>query len=283
MIFQKKTAVPRRFLLALAACCIALAPSATADAKRILLLWQGPDGHKPTTHEFETGIKLIANWFQKNTPHQVIVSRADEPWDEGPQLLEQADTVVMYLAQGAMWIRQQPERLQAFREYVARGGGLCGLHWAIGSKRDEDIPDFVELLGAIHGGSDRKYLFLTTQFRPTANCHPIQNGLQPMTVEDEFYYRLKTVKSASPVVPVMESLIEGEWQMTAWAWQRPAGGRSFGFSGLHYHVNWSHENYRRLVFQGILWTLEEDIPSTGIDVEIDPRWLELPRREGDKQ
>ncbi|HUG18398.1 MAG TPA: ThuA domain-containing protein [Planctomycetaceae bacterium] len=269
----------RKSIVSLILICLTSLATSTAEAKRILLLWQSPDGHPVNTHEYETGIKIIANWFHKNTEHQVIVSQADEPWEEGPQLLNQADSVVMYLAQGAQWIRKQPARLKAFQGYVAQGGGLCGLHWAIGSKRDEDIPDFVKLLGAIHGGSDRKYQFLKTEFRPAANSHPIQHGLKPMTIEDEFYYRLKTVKSATPVVPLMESLIEGEWYMTSWAWERPDGGRSFGFSGLHYHVNWGEENYRRLVFQGILWTLKEEIPPTGLTVDIDPAWLALPKRE----
>jgi Trehalose utilisation len=269
----------RKLIISLALVCLLTFVTSTAEAKRILLLWQSPDGHPVKSHEYETGIKIIANWFQNNTGHQVIVSNADEPWEDGPQLLEHADTVVMYLAQGAQWIRSKPERLKAFQKYVARGGGLCGLHWAIGSKRDEDIPDFLNLLGAIHGGSDRKYLFLKTEFRPASDTHPIQNGLKPMSVEDEFYYQLKTVKSSTPVVPIMESLIDGEWYMTSWAWERPDGGRSFGFSGLHYHVNWGEENYRRLVFQGILWTLKEEIPSAGLTVDIDPAWLELPQRE----
>ena len=268
----------RNSILSLVLICLATC-STTAEAKRILLLWQSPDGHPVNTHEYETGIQITANWLQKNTEHQVMVSKADEPWEDGPQLLEQADTVVMFLSQGARWLQSKPERLAAFQQYVAQGGGLCGLHWAIGSKRDEDIPEFVKLLGAIHGGKDRKYEFLKTKFRPVANTHPIQNGLQPMTVEDEFYYQLKTVKSPNPVVPLMESLIDGEWYMTSWAWQRPNGGRSFGFSGLHYHVNWNEENYRRLVFQGILWTLKDEIPQSGLTVDIDPAWRELPKRE----
>lgn len=269
----------RKLIVSLSLVSLLTFSTSTAEAKRILLLWQSPDGHPVNTHEYETGIKIIANWFQKNTEHQVVVSKADEPWEDGPQLLDQADSVVMYLAQGAQWIRKQPERLKAFQEYVAQGGGLCGLHWAIGSKRDEDIPDFVKLLGAIHGGRDRKYKFLKTEFRPAANSHPIRHGLKPMTVEDEFYYQLKTVKSPNPVVPIMESLIDGEWYMTSWAWERPDGGRSFAFSGLHYHVNWGEENYRRLVFQGILWTLKEEIPETGLTVDIDSDWLKLPKRE----
>lgn len=246
--------------------------------KRVLLLWQGPDGHKPTTHEFEAGIRLIGNLLQRHTECQVILSKADQKWENGPELLDQADTTVLFITQGSRWIQQTPSRLKLFQDYAARGGGLVALHWAIGAKADEYIPAFLPLLGATHGGSDRKYAFLKTEFRPTSDRHPIQNGLRPLTIEDEFYYNLKQVQSTASVIPVMESKIDGEWYMTSWAWERPDRGRSFGFSGLHYHGNWGDEVYRRLVLQGIIWTLKEEIPPEGMDVSIKKEWLSLPER-----
>jgi hypothetical protein len=59
--------------------------------------------------------------------------------------------------------------------------------------------------------------------------------------------------------------------MVAWAWQRPDGGRSFGFTGLHFHDNWQLSEYRRLVVQGVLWSLKLPIPSSGVDVAIESR------------
>jgi hypothetical protein len=61
----------------------------------------------------------------------------------------------------------------------------------------------------------------------------------------------------------------------AWAWERPDGGRSFGFSGLHYHDNWKLPEYRRLVVQGILWSMKLPVPGKGADVEIDEKLLKL--------
>ncbi|MDB4786421.1 ThuA domain-containing protein [Planctomycetaceae bacterium] len=244
--------------------------------KRIVLLWQGPDGHKPTTHEFEGGIRLLGNMLQRHTAHHVILSKADDKWEEGPELLERADTVVLFISQGSRWIQQTPARLKLFQDYAHRGGGLVAFHWAIGSKADEDISAFLPLLGATHGGKDRKYDFLKTRFRPTTENHPIQNGLRPLEIEDEFYYNLKQFKSPSPIIPIMESKMKEGWSMTAWAWERPQGRRSFGFSGLHYHGNWSEEVYRRLILQGILWTLGEEIPKEGVNVSIKKEWLTLP-------
>jgi hypothetical protein len=95
-------------------------------------------------------------------------------------------------------------------------------------------------------------------------------------VHEEFYYTLKFVKSDMPVVPVLQVEIEGRVETVAWAWTRPDGGRSFGFSGLHFHDNWRHESYRRLIAQGVLWSMKVEIPAKDVDVTIEPSVLELP-------
>ena len=62
----------------------------------------------------------------------------------------------------------------------------------------------------------------------------------------------------------------------AWAYQPAHGGRAFGFSGLHFHDNWKLPQYRRLVAQGVLWSLGLAVPEKGLDVAVDDRVLKLP-------
>ena len=69
--------------------------------------------------------------------------------------------------------------------------------------------------------------------------------------------------------------IDDNDETVAIAWSRPDGGRSFGFTGLHFHANWGQEFYRRLVTQGVLWTLKRDIPQGGVPVEVDEQVLSL--------
>jgi hypothetical protein len=61
----------------------------------------------------------------------------------------------------------------------------------------------------------------------------------------------------------------------AWCWERPDRGRSFGFSGLHFHDNWRLTEYRRLVAQGVLWTLKKPIPKEGLPVTVTDEDLKL--------
>ena len=51
-------------------------------------------------------------------------------------------------------------------------------------------------------------------------------------------------------------------------WERPDNGRSFGFTGLHFHEQWKRIEYRRLVVQGILWTLGESIPVDAMSLNL---------------
>jgi len=249
------------------------------STQRLLLIGQGPDNHKPTTHEYMAGMSVVAHLLQDVKGLQTIITNADEPWSDGPELLDGADGVVLFVSQGAKWLNADEKRLAAFQRLAQRGGGLAVLHWGMGTREAEDVPNFVNLFGGCHGGPDRKYKFLTTTASLTEGEHVIKRGLTPVTLEEEFYYKLKFPKQAENVIPLIQADIDGVAETVSWAWERPDGGRSFGFTGLHFHKNWNQETYRRLVKQGVLWTLKRPIPERGVDVAIDAAVLELKPRE----
>jgi len=234
-----------------------LLPAATAGAqpptKKLMLLSQGPDGHPPGTHEYHAGLRILKATLDKVDGLDVHIVQADEPWKEGPEILAQADGVVLFLSEGARWLNQHPRRLEAFNKLAARRGGFAALHWALGTKSADNIPSAVKLLGGCHGGPDRKYKVVNETVQVAD--HPIATGIKDFKVRDEFYYFLKFAKPAEQIQPVLRVPIDGNLETVCWAWERPDGGRSFGFSGLHFHDNWSMPEYRRLVAQGVLWSL----------------------------
>lgn len=258
---------------------LASSPTAFADdapAKRLLLLGQGPDGHPPSTHEYMAGQAIIRECLLGVPGLEMTTVRADGPWSEGPELLDRADGVVLFVSQGAKWIQDDPRRYDAFARLAARGGGLVVLHWGMGTKDAQYIDRFVRLFGACHGGDDRRYKVLTTDVKVADPTHPITAGIEDFNVREEFYYRLKLVSPEESVRPLLKAKIEGEWETVCWAWDRPDGGRSFGFSGLHFHDNWRRESYRRLVAQAVLWTLKMPVGSDGLSVEVSDETLRLP-------
>jgi type 1 glutamine amidotransferase len=205
----------------------------------------------------------------------ITTARADEPWKEGPDLIGRADAIVLFLAEGARWVQNDPKRREALARLAARRGGIVALHWAIGTKDAGPIDGLLKLLGGCHGGPDRRYKELETTVQVTDPKHPIAAGIDNFPVRDEFYYQLKFVKPEGSIRPVLRAMIDGRAETIAWSWERPNGGRSFGFSGLHFHDNWRLPEYRRLVAQGVLWTLGKDIPSKGLAVEVTAEDLNL--------
>ena len=164
--------------------------------------------------------------------------------------------------------------LDALNKLAARGGGVVVLHWAMGAKDAKYVEAFQKIAGGCHGGSDRKYQELETEGNIVDAAHPIATGLKDFRVKDEFYYRLKFVKD-DKLKPLMRVKVDGEMETVAWTWERPDGGRSFGFSGLHFHDNWRLLEYRRLVAQGVVWTLKLPIPKDGLAVAVTDEDLKL--------
>jgi type 1 glutamine amidotransferase len=256
---------------------LGLASSAPAEAPlKLLLIGQGPDGQHPaTTHEYMAGLKVLERCLAPVKGIEVTTVRADDPWKEGPELIGRSDGVVLFVAEGARWIAADPKRQEALTKLAERRGGLAVLHWGMGTKDAKPIDGFAKLFGGCHGGPDRKYKELEAEAAPADAKHPVVAGVGKFRVKDEFYYELKFAKPEGSVKPLLRVSIDGKEQTVAWAWERPDGGRSFGFSGLHFHDNWKLVEYRRLVAQGVLWALKKPVPKDGLPVEVKEEDLKL--------
>jgi type 1 glutamine amidotransferase len=255
-----------RWLSLLLTVVVLAGPAGADPPRKVLLLYQGPDGHPPTTHEYEKGMKLLHKLLEKVPELETTLVKADEPWQDGPERLAKADGAVLFLAEGAAWLSRDKARRAAFQDLARRRGGLVALHWAIGTKDAGNIKPFVDLFGGCHGGPDRKYKVVSTEALLVDRMHPLCRGLGHFKVRDEFYYRLKLHDSRAELLPMLQVEIDGKLETVAWAWQRPDGGRSFGFSGLHFDDNWQLPEYRRLVAQAVLWTNQVAVPRDGLPV-----------------
>ena len=265
----RPVAVSSLLVMSLAAPCLA------ETKKKVLLVSQGPDGHPAETHEYVAGLRVLARCLEPIAGLEVTSVRADGAWKEGPELIGRSDCVVLYLAEGAKWMQADAARQKALAKLAARGGGIVALHWALGTRDAKPIAEFLKLTGGCHDGPDRKYQVVETKAEVADSKHPIMTGIAGFQVKDEFYYRLKFVKPEGSVKPLLQVTIEGKKETVAWAWQRPDKGRSFGFSGLHFHANWRLTEYRRLVAQGVLWTLKLPIPKDGLAVKVQEKDLKL--------
>jgi type 1 glutamine amidotransferase len=262
--------MPKKIAFLVLSIVLTCALSTHAEAiKRLLLIGQSPDGvHPATTHEYLPGVRVLENCLKDVPGLEITVVKADGLWKEGPELIERADGVVLFVAEGAKWLEADPKRYEAMSKMADRGGGLVALHWAIGSREAQPIAGFVKLFGGCHGGPDRKYKVVETEAEIADPKLPIVTGVKNFKTKDEFYYRLKFAQPADNIKPVVRVSIDGAKEIVAWAWERPDGGRSFGYSGLHFHDNWKLPEVRRMVAQGVLWTVKLPIPKDGLPVQM---------------
>lgn len=258
--------------LALCSLTLFLLPNfSDADDKpqRLLLIGQAPDGHPPGTHEYRAAASLFAKMLAPMDRLQTIAVSADGDWTEGPELLDGADAAVVFVSEGAKWLQGDAKRLAAFQALAKRGGGLICLHWGMGTRDAKFIPKWVELFGGCHGGPDRRYKVVDVKTKLATPSHPILRGVSPVELREEFYFKLKWAQPAEQITPLIQVRIEEEDHTVGWAWERPDGGRSFGFSGLHFHENWKLGAYQRMLAQSVRWVLKREIPKAGVKVDLE--------------
>jgi type 1 glutamine amidotransferase len=254
----------------------ALAVSA-AEPKKVLLL-AGKSSHGHGAHEHLPGMQLLAKCLKDVPGLDVKVHYVGGDWAEGPNLIKQADGIVMYMDYGMRWEQSDPARQAALQDLMKRGGGVVALHWSLGGRDAKDIPFHLKLVGGCHGGPDRKYAHAETDLKVASPDHPISAGVDNFRLNDEYYYQLKWAK-AGTITPILVGTVRDcPDQTIAWAFERPDGGRSVGFAAMHTHANWGVVPCRRLIAQGVLWSVKLPVPKEGLPVVITEEDLELPKK-----
>ena len=49
-------------------------------------------------------------------------------------------------------------------------------------------------------------------------------------------------------------------EVVGWVYERPGGGRGFGFTGMHTHWNWAQDSFRKSVLNAIVWIAGAEVP-----------------------
>src|SRR5262249_29717448 len=98
-------------------CALLLVGSpAVADApKKLLLVGQGPDGHPPSTHEYMDGLKVLEKILKPVKGIETTLVKADGKWENGPELIERSDGIVLFVSEGAKWVQTDDKRLAALK------------------------------------------------------------------------------------------------------------------------------------------------------------------------
>jgi len=241
-----------------------------AQDKTIVLIG-GNTPHGPYVHDYQDGIPLLAGYLlaspEIRAMKNVTIKAYPNGWPTDRGALDKASTVVWYFDGLEHHPMLDAGRRADFERLMRRGVGLVTFHQASTLlPADTSIPLISWLGAARYGMVDRTVE--TVAFTP-AN-HPIARGVKPFAYRDEFYPTVRFGRD--PVIPILTASLHLEaapaaaptMRTVAWAFERPGGGRSFGFTGFHYLVAVDQADLRKLLLNAILWTAGIEVPKEGV-------------------
>ena len=256
--------------------------SQSADKAKIVFI-SGKPSHGRLAHEHRAGNLILANALNKSglPVEAVMVSHYGYPKDES--VLKDADTIVIFCTGHGGHVLNP--KLKEFDALMKKGTGVVMIHWATEAIKGDPGNKFLEWMGGFCDLNWSVNPHWTPKFK--AVKHEIWNGVKPFSVNDEWYYHMRFVKNLKGVTPILtdvppattlrrgdgarsgnptvrKAVANGESQHVAWAYERPDGGRGFGFTGGHVHMNWQNDDNRKLMLNAILWTAKVKIPEGGV-------------------
>jgi type 1 glutamine amidotransferase len=191
--------------------------------------------------------------------------------------------------------------LERLDRMTKNGCGIACLHYATGLGGQDVSPDgehpLLRWIGGYfanrscpHHESFAK-IFDKATVEPSAVNHPANRGWKAFTLRDEPYYNNyfgKEGKPASNVTVLATCLLPPESpkrEPVAWCVEREDGGRGFGIVMPHFYKNWSIDELRMFILNGVVWTAKLEVPAEGVRTTLDelvsygPQSLEpLPRK-----
>lgn len=228
-------------------------------------------------HDYPGGCTLMAELLQQTAGVTAVVVK--DGWPADPAVFDGARSIVFYTDGGGKQAFLEPARAEALQKRIDGGVGVVMLHQAV------DFPaTFTSRATAWIGGtyvasqSGRGHWDTDHRAFPV---HPITRGVEPWKINDGWLNKIQFVEGMKGVTPLLWSGKEhagsdagGAADVVAWAYERPAGGRSFSFTGLDAHSAWSHAGVRRFVVNGVLWSAGLEIPKEGAPVAADAAALQ---------
>ncbi|MBL8677645.1 MAG: ThuA domain-containing protein [Myxococcales bacterium] len=269
---------------------IEVEPASASATKIVLVAGAASASHPRGAHQFFAVVAVLAKLLCRVSNVVPVVVR--DGWPTDPRVFDGAASIVFYADGAASHPLDAASRRAALAPHIARGAGFVNLHYAV-EYTAQSAPTARDWLGATYepGFSVNPLWRAGYSSFPT---HPIVNGVAAFEIEDEWYYNVRWRDDRSSVVELLRATPPdstrttpdtaanpGRAEVTAWAFVRPDGGRSFGFTGGHWFANWldsadaPHASMqRRLVAQGILWSAGVAVPSAGVDVTYTPTDVE---------
>jgi type 1 glutamine amidotransferase len=257
--------------------------TSTAATKKIVIL-AGKQSHGPGDHEFRAGSLLLKKCLDGVSGVQTEVHT--NGWPQNASAFEGADAVLIYADGGGGHPAIQGERMKIIDDLVKKGVGIGCAHYGVEVPKGEPGAALHRWIGGYYEHQFSVNPMWKPEYASFPN-HPVTRGVKPFALVDEWYFNMRWRPESKGVTPILvakpsDSVRNGPYVSPAgpyphiqeakgreetmmWVFERPDGGRGFGFTGGHKHVNWSNENCRKVVLNALLWIAKAEVPPNGVE------------------
>ncbi len=267
---------------------LTLATPLFATPKKIIFI-SHLSSHGNGQHEYAAGCQLIGKWLTEAYGEDQVTFEHHLIWPENPEeTFKDAATVVFFCSGGGGHLVNK--HVKEFDAVMKRGVGLACLHYGV------EVPIGPPGKGMLNwmGGYFETHWSVNPHWVASFETfpdHPAANGIKPFEVDDEWYFHMRFRGNMENITPILsakapastmkrrdgphsgnpdvrKAVAAGLPQHVAWTYQRGADyghGRGFGFTGIHYHKNFSNDQFRKTVLNGVAWTAKLEIPENGVE------------------
>ncbi len=255
--------------------------AAPDDVVKLVFIGDAGTHGPPGNHEFVAASMLMARTLNSVYPQVHAVVHSSKNW---PKDLSHADAVIVGLNHGGR-AAKDPEIFAAVR----KGAGFMAFHYGVEVNKGEQGDNFTDWIGGYFEVFYSVNPWWTPKFEKFPK-HPVARGVKPFSVRDEWYYHMRFAQGMRGVTPILsdvpplttakekastrggnsdvfKAVSAGEPQHMAWAYDRPDGGRGFGFTGLHDHYNLGEDSFRTVLLNAVAWISKLEIPDEGVPSE----------------
>jgi len=256
------------------------ADGATRPQTRKVVFIAGPPSHGYGTHEHYAGFALLAGLLRENVPGIETVLCRGWPADEA--VFAGAAAIIINCDGGDRHLLLP--HVKQVDAWMRKGVGLALLHFALVVPKGEAGDAVTRWIGGYFEAGWSVNPTWTAEVKALPD-HPVTRGVRPFAIRDEWYYHMRFADGMKGVTPLVTAVPPdatrlrkdgpfsgnpavrarmGQPEHVAWAYERPGGGRGFGFTGLHWHWNLAHDDFRRLLLNAIVWVAGGEVPAGGV-------------------
>lgn len=262
-------------------------------ADRKLVLIAGRPSHGPGEHEHRAGCLLFQKCLAGTRGLKTVVyengwptKQVDGQAVDDNTVLEDADAIVMYSDGEGKHLALVGDHMEFIGKLIKRGMGFGCIHYAVEPSNEKGEPQFLDWIGGAYEQNWSVNPVWQAEFKQLPT-HAVTQGVKPFTTKDEWYFHLRFRPDMAGITPILTAIppasttsrpdgahsgnpamraavARGEPQHVMWLTERVDGGRGFGFSGGHYHLNWKNDDQRKLMLNTLLWVAKVPVPEGGV-------------------